>query len=37
MGPGTDLFLYGNLIFGTFTFVGIAVLIFLGIFNREFD
>jgi hypothetical protein len=27
----------GNLAFGTFTFFGLAVLVFLAIFNAEFD
>jgi hypothetical protein len=27
----------GNLAFGTFTFFGVAVLVFLAIFNAEFD
>jgi hypothetical protein len=27
----------GNLAFGTFTFFGVAILIFLAIFNAEFD
>ena len=27
----------GNLAFGTFTFFGLAILIFLAIFNAEFD
>jgi hypothetical protein len=27
----------GNLAFGTFTFFGLAILVFLAIFNAEFD
>jgi hypothetical protein len=27
----------GNLAFGTFTFFGVAILVFLAIFNAEFD
>ncbi len=34
---GADLWIYGNITFGVFTVVGIAVIIFLAIFNREFD
>ena len=30
-------FLYGNLIFGTFAAIGLAIIIFLAIFNKEFD
>lgn len=37
MSSATHLWFYGNLIFGTFTFVGVAVLAFLAFFNREFD
>ena len=33
----THIFLYANLIFGTFTFLGVAVLAFLAFFNAEFD
>ena len=29
--------IYGNLTFGTFTIVGIAAIIFLAIFNSEFE
>ncbi len=32
-----DLRFYANLNFGTFVFVGLAILIFLAIFNREVD
>ncbi len=35
---GADqFFFYGNLIFGVFTAIGLAIIIFLAIFNREFD
>lgn len=37
MGPGTNLWIYGNITFGTFTIVGIAILVFMAIFNTEFD
>jgi len=32
-----DLRLYANLIFGTFVFLGGAILSFLAFFNREMD
>ena len=34
---GSDLWIYGNITFGVFTIVGIATLIFMGLFNTEFD
>jgi hypothetical protein len=34
---GTDLWVYGNITFGVFTIVGIAILIFLALFNQEFE
>ncbi len=37
MSPNPDLRLYANLTFGTFVFVGAAVLVFLAIFNRDID
>ena len=37
IGSGTHLWLYGNLTFGTFAAVGVAVIIFLALFNSEFD
>jgi hypothetical protein len=37
LAAGADLWIYGNITFGVFTFVGIAVIIFLAVFNREFD
>ena len=37
LGAGSNLWIYGNITFGTFTFVGIAILIFLAIFNTEFE
>jgi hypothetical protein len=37
LGAGTDLWIYGNITFGVFTIVGIAILVFMAIFNREFD
>jgi hypothetical protein len=29
--------IYGNLTFGTFTIVGIAIIIFMALFNTEFE
>ena len=37
MGSGTNLWLYGNITFGVFTIVGIMIIIFLALFNQEFD
>ena len=37
LGAGTNLWLYGNMIFGVFTVVGLALIIFLALFNQEFD
>ncbi len=37
LGAGTNLWIYGNITFGVFTIVGIALIIFLALFNREFD
>jgi hypothetical protein len=37
LGAGTNLWIYGNITFGVFTFVGIALIIFLALFNQEFD
>jgi hypothetical protein len=34
---GTNLWIYGNITFGTFTVVGIAILVFMAIFNTEFE
>jgi len=34
---GSHYWIYGNLTFGTFTIVGIATLIFMAIFNSEFE
>ena len=34
---GTDLWVVGLIAFGAFAVLGIAVLIFLAIFNTEFD
>jgi hypothetical protein len=31
------IFFIGNLAFGTFTLLGLAILVFLAIFNAEFD
>jgi hypothetical protein len=37
VNSGTPIFLYANLIFGMFAFLGVAVLAFLAFFNAEFD
>jgi hypothetical protein len=37
LGGGTNLWIIGNLTFGTFTIVGVGLLIFLALFNAEFD
>ncbi len=37
LAAGTNLWIYGNITFGTFTIVGIAVLIFMALFNKEFE
>ena len=34
---GSHYWIFGNLTFGTFTIVGIAVLVFLALFNSEFE
>jgi hypothetical protein len=34
---GTTLWIFGNITFGTFVVFGIAILVFLAIFNAEFD
>jgi hypothetical protein len=35
--PGTALFFLGNLTFATFAVFGIAILVFMAIYNAEFD
>ena len=37
LASGTDLWIYGNITFGTFAVFGLAILIFIAIFNIEFD
>jgi len=34
---GTHLWIFGNITFGTFTIVGIGILVFMGLFNKEFE
>jgi len=34
---GTELWVFGNITFGTFVLFGVAILIFLAFFNAEFD
>jgi hypothetical protein len=36
-GFGSHYWVFGNLTFGTFTVVGIATLIFMALFNTEFE
>jgi hypothetical protein len=36
-GTGSELIVFGNLTFGTFTFVGLAIIVFLVLFNSEFE
>lgn len=37
LASGSHLWIYGNITFGTFTVVGIAILFFMALFNKEFD
>jgi hypothetical protein len=37
LAAGSHLWIYGNITYGTFTVVGIATLIFMALFNAEFD
>ncbi|MCK4274826.1 MAG: hypothetical protein KAW90_08015 [Dehalococcoidales bacterium] len=37
LGSGSALWVFGNITFGVFTIVGIALIIFLALFNTEFD
>jgi hypothetical protein len=37
LASGTDLWIYGNLTFGVFVLVGIVILIFLALFNAQFE
>jgi hypothetical protein len=37
VASGTVLFVLGNLAFGTFALFGLAIIIFLAIFNAEFE
>jgi hypothetical protein len=34
---GSHYWMYGNLTFGTFAIIGIATLIFMALFNAEFE
>jgi hypothetical protein len=34
---GVPLWMFGNITFGTFVVLGVGILIFLAIFNAEFD
>jgi len=37
LGAWTTLWVFGNLTFGTFAFFGLAIIIFMAIFNADFD
>jgi hypothetical protein len=37
VASGTAIFFLGNLGFGTLALIGVLILIFIGIFNAEFD
>ena len=37
IGSGTDLWIYGNITFGVFVAVGLLIIVFMAIFNAEFD
>lgn len=37
LAVGSHLWVIGNITFSTFTVVGLGVLIFMGLFNREFE
>ena len=34
---GTDLWIYGNIAFGVFLAVGIVIIIFMALFNTQFE
>jgi hypothetical protein len=34
---GSDLWIYGNITFGVFAAVGIVIIVFMALFNTEFD
>jgi hypothetical protein len=37
LAAGTTLWVFGNITFGTFAFFGLAIIVFMAIFNAEFD
>jgi hypothetical protein len=37
LGVGSHLWVLGNITFSTFTVVGVGILVFMGLFNREFE
>ena len=37
LASGSHIWVIGNITFSTFTVVGVGVLIFMGLFNREFE
>jgi hypothetical protein len=34
---GTPLWMFGNIAFGTFALLGLGILVFLAVFNSEFE
>ena len=37
LATGSHLWIFGNIVFGTFTITGIGTLIFMALFNSEFE
>lgn len=37
LASGTHLWIFGNITFGTFTVIGIGALVFMALFNKEFE
>lgn len=37
LAAGSHLWIIGNITFSTFTVAGLGVLVFMGLFNREFE
>ncbi|OGO06664.1 MAG: hypothetical protein A2Y92_05295 [Chloroflexi bacterium RBG_13_57_8] len=37
LAAGTTLWVFGNITFGMFAFFGLAIIVFMAIFNAEFD
>lgn len=36
-GTGSSFWVFGNITFGTFTAIGLAVVVFMALFNTEID